>query len=70
MLILVVMKRMPKDLALQVSRETKSDIWEMKNILDIIQKDIEARETCSFAVKTEKKIITRNKSLVLLLHFM
>ncbi len=56
LLILVVMKRMPKDVALQVSRETKSDIWSMKDILGIIRKEIEARETCSFVGETEKKV--------------
>ena len=64
LLILVVMKRMPKDVALQVSRETKSDIWEMKNILDIIRKEIEARETCSFVGETEKKAISHRPKQV------
>ena len=64
LLILVVMKRMPKDVALQVSRETKSDIWEMKNILDIIRKEIEARETCSFVGETEKKATTHRPKQV------
>ena len=49
---------MPKDVALQVARETKSDIWSMKSILDIIRKEIEARETCSYVGETEKKAPT------------
>ena len=56
LLIMIIMKRMPKDVALQVSRETKSDIWSMKSILDIIRKEIEARETCSFVGEAEKRV--------------
>ena len=57
LLIMIIMKRMPKDVALQVSRETKSDIWSMKDILEIIRKEIEARETCEFVGEKEKKAV-------------
>ena len=55
LLIMNIMKRMTKDVALQVVREIKLDIWSMKSILDIIRKEIEARETCSYVGETEKK---------------
>ena len=63
LLIMIIMKRMPKDVTLQVSREAKSDIWSMKDILEIIRKEIEARETCEFVGEKEKKtVIHRPKS--------
>ena len=48
---------MPRDVALQVLREEKSDIWSMKSMLDIIQQEIEAREPCSLFGETEKKTV-------------
>ena len=63
LLIMIIMKRMLKDIALPVSRETKSDIWSMKDILEITQKEIEARETCEFVGENEKKAVAhRSKS--------
>ena len=61
LLIMIIIKRMPKDIALQVSSETKSDIWSMKDILEIILKEIEARETCEFVGEKEKSSCVQTK---------
>ena len=44
LLIPLIISRMPGEIALQVARETSEDIWQINEIMDIIRKEIEARE--------------------------
>ena len=44
LLIPVIMSRMPTEIALQVARKTSEDIWKIDEIMEIIRKEIEARE--------------------------
>eukprot|EP00795_Rhopilema_esculentum_P016270 gene16270-biopygen5527 len=44
LLVPVIMSRMPAEITLQVARKTSEQIWRIDEILDIIRKEIEARE--------------------------
>ncbi len=44
LLIPVIMNRMPSEIALQVARKTQEDVWDIKETLKIVQREIEARE--------------------------
>ena len=44
LLVPVIISRMPEDIALQVARKTSEDAWNIREIMDIIQREIEARE--------------------------
>jgi len=44
LLVPVIISRMPEDIALQVARKTSEDVWDIREIMDIIQREIEARE--------------------------
>ena len=44
LLIPLIISRMPGEIALQVARKTSEDIWQINEIMDIIRKEIEARE--------------------------
>ena len=46
LLVSVKMKRMPKEITVQVARKISEDIWPLKEILDIIRAEIEALEKC------------------------
>jgi len=40
----VIISKMPEDTALQVARKTYEDVWNIREIMGIIQREIEARE--------------------------
>ena len=44
LLIPIIMSRMPKEITIQVARKTSESIWNKAEILEIIHKEIEARE--------------------------
>ena len=44
LLVPVIMSRMLEEISLQVARKTSEDIWRIDEIMDIIRKEIEARE--------------------------
>ncbi|MCP4479237.1 MAG: DUF1759 domain-containing protein, partial [Planctomycetaceae bacterium] len=44
LLIPLIMARMPKEIAIQVARKTSEGIWKIEEILQILEKEIEARE--------------------------
>ena len=44
LLIPIIMQRMPSEITIQVARKVKEDIWPIKEILEIIRCEIEARE--------------------------
>ena len=45
LLIPIIMSKLPSEIRLQVSRATEKELWEIQELLDLIQKEIEARET-------------------------
>ena len=45
LLIPIIMSKLPSEIRLQVSRATEKEVWEIQELLDLIQKEIEARET-------------------------
>ena len=44
LLIPVIMAKLPSDVRMQVARCTKQDVWKIHALLDIILKEVEARE--------------------------
>ena len=55
LLIPIIMSRMPKEITMQVARITSEDIWNIKDILEIICKEIEAAEISARIIAAEKK---------------
>ena len=45
LLIPIIMSRMPEDITIQVARKTSEDVWKMAEILEIIHKGLQARES-------------------------
>ena len=45
LLIPIIMSKLPLDMRLQVSRQSSKKVWEIDELLALIQKEIEARET-------------------------
>lgn len=54
LLVPVIMKRMPNEIALQVARKTSEDVWDINEIMEIIRKEIEARELSKGITVTER----------------
>ena len=44
LLIPVIMCKLPIDVRLQIARNTKKDVWVIKDLLELIRKEVEARE--------------------------
>ncbi len=44
LLIPVIMSKLPSDVRLQIARKTEKDVWVIKDLLEIIRKEVEARE--------------------------
>jgi hypothetical protein len=44
LLILVIMSKLPPELRIHVARKTASELWKIDDILEIIRKEVEARE--------------------------
>ncbi len=55
LLIPVIMARMPSEISIQVARKTTEDVWDIDGTLEIIRKEIEAREMSSKIRINEKK---------------
>ena len=51
LLIPVIMSKLPPDIRIHVARSTSQDVWEIEPLLDLLQREIEAREM-SERVKT------------------
>ena len=51
LLIPVIMSKLPPDIRIHVARNTSQDVWEIEPLLDLLQREIEAREM-SKGVKT------------------
>ena len=55
LLVPVIISRMPEDIALQVARKTSEDVWNIREIMDIIQREIEAREVSKKITGQDRK---------------
>ena len=55
LLIPIIMSKLPSDVRLQVARTTQKDVWEIKELLEIIRNEVEAREL-SEHVKTNNEV--------------
>ena len=44
LLIPVIMAKLPQDVRVQIARNTTQDVWEIGELLDVIQREVEARE--------------------------
>ena len=55
LLVPVIISRMPEDVALQVARKTSEDVWNIREIMDIIQREIEAREVSKKITGQDRK---------------
>ena len=55
LLIPIIMQRMPSEITIQVARKVTEDIWPIKESLDIIKREIEAREM-GIAVSDKKPV--------------
>ena len=58
-LIPVIMQRMPSEIAIEIARKTKKEVWSIKEILEIIKAEVEARE---IGENANKKSVAPNVS--------
>ena len=64
LLIPVILSHMPSEIALQVAHKTSENIWSIQDIINIIRREIEAREVSSkVSVKDSKKYEKSAKNL-------
>ena len=64
LLIPVVMSKLPQDVRLQIARNTAQDVWEISELLSVIQREVEAREISDgIKVNPEKIKISHAKPL-------
>ena len=59
LLIPVIMARIPSEIAVQIARKTKKDVWSVKEILETVKAEAEARE---IGENANKKVVTSNIS--------
>ena len=55
LLVPVIISRMPEEIALEVARRTTENGWDIQDIMDIIRKEIEAREVSRKIIGLERK---------------
>ncbi|XP_065064703.1 uncharacterized protein LOC135690935 [Rhopilema esculentum] len=55
LLVPILMARMPREITLHVARKTTEEVWPIKEILEIVKKEIEARELSDNIKPVEKK---------------
>ena len=55
LLIPVIMTRLPTEISLEVSRKTEEDIWRIDEVMEIIRKEIEAREMSEKIISEKRK---------------
>ena len=65
------MGKLPSEIRLRIARETKSSVWKIDELLDVIKKEVEARELSEFVRASEekgskptRKVFSTAKSLV------
>ena len=55
LLVPVIISRMPEEIAIKVTRKTTENVWDIKEIMDIIRKEIEARKVSRKIIGQERK---------------
>ena len=65
LLIPVIMAKLPQDVRVQIARNTTQDVWEIGALLDVIQREVEAREISDNVKVTSDNrkppVLTRDK---------
>jgi len=61
LLIPTIMTKLPNDLCLRIARETDKQVWEIKELLAIIKKEVEAREDTEYVKMHQAKGPNQNK---------
>ena len=51
LLIPIRLGKLPEDIKLQVTRFISSEIWNLKELLELLNKEVDAREKCAFSVQ-------------------
>ena len=54
LLIPIILSKIPGDIRLQIARQAKKDAWKIKDLLQIIKFEIEAREISEATKSSEK----------------
>ena len=54
LLIPILLAKLPEDIKLQVTRLISSEIWDLRELLQLLSKEIEAREKCAFSTNRDK----------------
>ena len=55
LLILIIISRLPQEISLQVARHTSRDVWSITELLELIQKEAEARKLTEHSSLKDKK---------------
>ena len=53
-LIPILLEKLLEDIKLQVTRLISSEIWDLRELLQLLSKEIEAREKCAFSTNRDK----------------
>ena len=53
LLIPILLEKLPEDIKLQVTRLISSEIWDLRELLQLLSKEIEAREKCAFSTNRD-----------------
>ena len=56
LLIPIIMSKLPNEIRLQISRNTDKEKWEIQELLELIRKEIEARETTEHIKATTERV--------------
>ena len=66
LLIPILLGKLPEDIKLQLTRFISSEIWKLKELLELLSKEVEAREKCAFSVQRaaggNKPVLDRGES--------
>ena len=54
LLIPILLEKLPEDIKLQVTLLISSEIWDLWELLQLLSKEIEAREKCAFSTNSDK----------------
>ena len=49
-----MLEKLPEDIKLQVTRFISSEIWDLRELLELLTKEVEAREKCAFLTTKDK----------------
>ena len=50
LLVSLVMEKLPQELRLLISRTIKTDLWDLNDVLSIVNQELKARESCPVVV--------------------